>query len=264
MASQFDEAAGELNILKGPDNPKPEEDSSDSGEESDTENEDTSDEEENNTVVASSIKHFASDAEAHSKSLEIVGDGFGEGLSSISGMDNSRQKSEDRQSSVTGNDNVNNVDSDGLAGEDSNVKTDNKEVTSDSAELIQSTNDKDLKENASGEISDDESESNDELDEIGELNRGLRPFRNEESLTHVNKHIQKGRQRSSDSMMSTCTSTSSIDPSVIREKVKRQQKRKDEKLKARRIRKSGEASIVTKSRRDKQLDIKQSLGPDWY
>ena len=104
-----------------------------------------------------------------------------------------------------------------------------------------------------------EDENIDELVNISESNREFRPFRNEESLTHVNTHLQ--RTRNSDSV-SRASTQSTIDPRVIREKVKKQQKKKQEVLKARRIRKSGEAALQTKLRRDTSQDIKHSY--DWF
>ena len=109
-------------------------------------------------------------------------------------------------------------------------------------------------------LKDDDHFENDDIDElvnISESNKEFRPFRNEESLTHVNTHLQ----RDSDST-SQASTQSTMDPRVIREKVKRQQKKKQEVLKARRIRKSGEAALQTKLRRDTNQDIKQSY--DWF
>ena len=103
-------------------------------------------------------------------------------------------------------------------------------------------------------------ETVDELVNMSESNREFRPFRNKESLTHVNTHLQ--RTWDSDSVSRTSTQ-SSMDPRVIRERVKKQQKKKQEVLKARRIRKSGESALQTKLRRDTNQDIKQSCD-DWF
>lgn len=107
-----------------------------------------------------------------------------------------------------------------------------------------------------------ESESEDELEDLGVSNREYKPFRNEESMDHVNTHLNtQSRQRNSDSMYSA---TSSIMPSdLVKEKVKRQMKSTKQKQQARRIRKSGEASLVTRKKRDTQNDIQQSMGAVW-
>ena len=111
-----------------------------------------------------------------------------------------------------------------------------------------------------------ESDSEDELPELVDLstqNKEYRPFRSEESKTHVNSHLENVRQRSSDSFSSS-TTQSSIDPNVIKMKLKRQQKKTQQKQLARRLRKSGEAAIITKSRREHSDNIKQSLSDVWY
>ena len=111
-----------------------------------------------------------------------------------------------------------------------------------------------------------ESDSEDELPELVDLstqNKEYRPFRSEESKTHVNSHLENVRQRSSDSFSSS-TTQSSIDPHVIKMKLKRQQKKTQQKQLARRLRKSGEAAIITKSRREHSDNIKQSLSDVWY
>ncbi|XP_060569241.1 serine/threonine-protein kinase RIO2-like [Ruditapes philippinarum] len=102
-----------------------------------------------------------------------------------------------------------------------------------------------------------------EMYNISAQNKEYRPFRNEESRAHINSHMHIGRSRNSDSMCSTST-VSSIAPEVIRAKVKKQQKKQQQILKARRIRKSGEASLQTRQRRDTQLDIKQSTSDVWF
>ena len=106
---------------------------------------------------------------------------------------------------------------------------------------------------------DSEDDVEEELVNISESNREFRPFRNEESYAHENTHLQRNRNSDSVSMAST---QSTIDPRVIREKVKRQQRKKQDILKARRIRKSGESALQTKLRRDTRQDIKQSN--DWF
>lgn len=106
----------------------------------------------------------------------------------------------------------------------------------------------------------EQSDSEEELEDLSQSNREYKPFRNEESMEHVNTHLNT-RQRNSDSM---CSSKSSVmSHELVREKVKRQMKSSKQKQQARRIRKSGEASLVTRQKRDTQNDIKQSMGAVW-
>jgi RIO kinase 2 len=107
-----------------------------------------------------------------------------------------------------------------------------------------------------------ESESEDELEDLSISNREYKPFRNEESMDHVNTHLNtQSRQRNSDSMYSATSSI--MPPDLIKEKVKRQMKSTKQKQEARRIRKSGEASLATRKKRDTQNDIEQSMGAVW-
>ena len=277
LASKFDEAAGELNILGGPDNPRvKEEEESESGEESDDEGESSEDIVEN--IVESDcgpVNLDCGDVE-HKDLVSGIETSMDIKTNTCTEYDRIDVDSDKTvhvgEVKTTSNDSIDadliNIDK-GIIDKVSHVgdsKMFGFELDCDNVgKHISGTNEGLKEDGAELKNTDDEIGSEeDELADISEVNRGFRPFRNEESLTHVNKHIQKSRPRNSDSTSSTCTSTSSIDPKVIREKLKRQQKRMDEKLKARRIRKSGEAAITTKNRRDKQLDIRQSLGPDWY
>jgi hypothetical protein len=106
--------------------------------------------------------------------------------------------------------------------------------------------------------------SEDDADEYLDVmaNVEFRPFQDERSRQHVNCHLTDGRavrQRSSDSFTSTA---STIDPRVVRHKVKSQMKQKQARRNARRIRKSGEAALVTKKRRDNMDAIKHNTGWD--
>lgn len=114
-----------------------------------------------------------------------------------------------------------------------------------------------------------EDELDDEVDLDEDLscrNKQFRPFRNEHSLEHVNSHIENSRgtrPRSSDSVSST-VSTCSVNPELVKARVRRQMKQTQKQQEARRIRKRGEAGVVTKLRRDNRDNIKASLSPDWY
>lgn len=208
MAQSFDEAAEELNILKGPE-----------------------------------------DAESS------------EGIDARD-MPGSEDENEDTDSVESGDDDR--TDSD-LQLEDSSKCT----GTSESCNSNKLQNDENFQIIAddikSSDISKDlnnESESEDELEDLSVSNREYKPFRNEESMDHVNTHLNtQSRQRSSDSMYSATSSV--MPPDLVKEKVKRQMKSTKQKQEARRIRKSGEASLVTRKKRDTQNDIQQSMGAVW-
>ena len=91
-------------------------------------------------------------------------------------------------------------------------------------------------------------------------NRAFQAFRDVQATQKVNSHVTR-RQRASDSTTSTVTS---MDARLIKDKVKRHMKSKQQQLYARRIRKSGEAALVTKQRREHYDDIKQSTDAVWY
>ncbi len=107
----------------------------------------------------------------------------------------------------------------------------------------------------------------DEIEEdLSQANRDMRPFRDQASRDHINAHLMKelrGRARNTDSTCSSA-STATIDPQLVKQKVKRQMKQKQAKQFAHRIRKSGEASIATQRRREYTDDIKQSVSAEWY
>ena len=109
----------------------------------------------------------------------------------------------------------------------------------------------------------DDSDNCPELEDLSLQNKEYRPFRDEASQLHINEHLLKGetsRSRHSDSV----SSASSMDPALIKRKVKSQAKKREARQFARRVRKSGEAAVVTKARRDNWDNIKQSTGPDWF
>ena len=104
-----------------------------------------------------------------------------------------------------------------------------------------------------------DSEESDEETEVNR-NKDFRPFRNTEAMEHVDSHNTKHER----SRSSTSTSSSQIHPDLIKQKVKRQVKKQQEKQFARRVRKRGEAAVVTKQRREHQDNIKQSTSAEWY
>ena len=112
-------------------------------------------------------------------------------------------------------------------------------------------------ENQDTELTDDS-----DVEDIGAMNRNYQPFRDEKAMKHENEHFGQGaRPRNSDSVCST--TSSNMDPKLVKLKVKRQLKKEQAKKHARRIRKAGEASLVTKSRRETTDDIKDSKDWGW-
>ncbi|OWF54038.1 serine/threonine-protein kinase RIO2-like [Mizuhopecten yessoensis] len=221
MASTFDEAAEELNILKGPE-------SSEEGEERDDEDgkEEIEDEDEED----------ASDEEE--------------------GSDQELETEPSQDKKTTSSDNV----TDQLAGACANCE---EERLTDSDNVIETkaepTLDSDTKDRLSDKgLSDEENEL---IGDLSGANRAYKPFRNEESMEHTNSHLTNARQHSSLSMSSN---TSCMDPQMVKEKMKRQLKQQHHKLHARRIRKKGEASIATQSKRNTKHDIKDSLSAQWF
>ena len=110
----------------------------------------------------------------------------------------------------------------------------------------------------------EDSDNEDVVEDLSSVNREFKPFRNEESLTHKNLHLHEQSARYRTESTSTTASSSTIDPNVVREKVRRQMKKKADIQMARRIRKSGESSLMTRKKRETQNDIKQSMSADWF
>jgi len=238
LAAKFDEAAEELNILGGPDDPRVEdEDSDDSG--------DVSDEEDGEENEEDDVNEESEDANVANKSDTAGVDESGKGVGDQTDKSVNVKETAEQDKEI-----VEKIEK---------LDVDMDKASNDKCEAVDNIEDEKIdNEKANG---DTDSESDDE-DLCGQ-NRSLRPFRNEESLQHVNTHLIKSRARGSESICSMST-TSSIAPEVIRAKVKKQQKQQSDRLKARRIRKSGEASMQTKQRRDTQMDITQSTSAFWF
>lgn len=120
----------------------------------------------------------------------------------------------------------------------------------------------DLKPDSSPQIDDSGDSDTDNLLESLD-NQSHHPFRDQPD--QINAHIMRNlvRGRNADSICSASTTTS-VAPEVIKERVKKQF-RSDEKIRqARRIRKHGEAAIQTRKRRENAYDVKTSLDAGWY
>ncbi|CAL1544896.1 unnamed protein product [Lymnaea stagnalis] len=101
----------------------------------------------------------------------------------------------------------------------------------------------------------------DKLEDLKKANHEFRPFRNEDSQNHINEHQKKNDSASRATLSIAC---SSIPPEIARSRIRSQAKRKQQAQQARRVRKSGEASLFTKLRRDNQDDIKESMDAVWF
>lgn len=126
-------------------------------------------------------------------------------------------------------------------------------------EITQEENNEEEKEEAEEETGEDL------LADLSNTNRAVRPFRDQKSLEHVNEHHlfeSEASERGSKSVPSTACS--SIAPEQARSRLRNQAKKKQQLLQARRVRKSGEASVVTKLRRENSDEVKQSLDAVWY
>ncbi|KAF4074309.1 hypothetical protein AMELA_G00238090 [Ameiurus melas] len=101
-------------------------------------------------------------------------------------------------------------------------------------------------------------ENEDECPDLVDLsvyNKEFKPFRDQDSLLHVNEHRQR---TTSETSIGSVTSQSTIPPSVIRQKVKKQLTKEQKAAQRRRLQK-GEANLVTKERRENLSNIKSSL-----
>lgn len=100
-----------------------------------------------------------------------------------------------------------------------------------------------------------------DLVKLSELNKEFRPYRDEESLQHLNEHLASSRRHRTDSECSGTSflsSHSTIAPDVIRMKVKRQLT-KQQKAAARRRLQKGEANVYTTIRRENMDTIRSSV-----
>ncbi|KAG9487981.1 hypothetical protein GDO78_007662 [Eleutherodactylus coqui] len=104
------------------------------------------------------------------------------------------------------------------------------------------------------ELEDYEDECADLLALCG-VNKEYRPFRDEDSLEHINRH----RTRTTSTMsMSTVGSCSTIPPELVKQKVKRQLTKQQKSALRRRLQR-GEANVCTQQRRENMFDIKCSV-----
>ncbi|XP_038621829.1 serine/threonine-protein kinase RIO2 [Tachyglossus aculeatus] len=94
-----------------------------------------------------------------------------------------------------------------------------------------------------------------DLVDLSAFNKEFRPFRDENSLVHVNQHRTRTQSVTSMGSVGSC---STIPPELVKQKVKRQLTKQQKATTRRRLQK-GEANIFTKQRRENLHNIKSSL-----
>uniref|UniRef100_A0A8C5M6C5 Serine/threonine-protein kinase RIO2 n=1 Tax=Leptobrachium leishanense TaxID=445787 RepID=A0A8C5M6C5_9ANUR len=138
------------------------------------------------------------------------------------------------------------------------METTENSVTGDAASRRTDRNRDHDDHQAEEEVVDEDSEYQDEcpdLVDLSDANKDYRPFRDEDSLCHMNKHRTRTTSMNSTTTMGSC---STIPPELIKQKVK-QQLTKQQKVSIRRRLQKGEANICTKQRRENMFDIKCSV-----
>ncbi|XP_069608237.1 serine/threonine-protein kinase RIO2 [Ranitomeya imitator] len=116
------------------------------------------------------------------------------------------------------------------------------------------SSDEDAEGQESEELEDYEDKCPDLVDLSGE-NKEYRPFRDEDSLQHLNQHRTRTTSVTS---MGTVGSCSTIPPELVKQKVKRQLTKQQKSVIRRRLQK-GEANVCTKQRRENMFNIKCSV-----
>ncbi|XP_015220738.2 serine/threonine-protein kinase RIO2 [Lepisosteus oculatus] len=104
----------------------------------------------------------------------------------------------------------------------------------------------------------EEDENEDECPDLVDLsaaNKEYRPFRNEESMLHINEHRRRTTSMTSVGSLASC---STIPSELVKQKVKQQLSKQQKAAQRRRLQK-GEASVYTKERRENVQNIKWSL-----
>ncbi|XP_030226667.1 serine/threonine-protein kinase RIO2 [Gadus morhua] len=99
-----------------------------------------------------------------------------------------------------------------------------------------------------------------ELLGLSAANREFKPFRDADSLLHLNEHR---RRTDSEGTVGSVGSCSTIPPEVVRQKVRRQLGKQQKSAQRRRLQR-GESSLQTKARRETDSVIKSSLECDSF
>ncbi|XP_034630163.1 serine/threonine-protein kinase RIO2 [Trachemys scripta elegans] len=94
-----------------------------------------------------------------------------------------------------------------------------------------------------------------DLVDLSTLNREFKPFRDEESMIHINEHRTRTLSTTSAGSFGSC---STIPQELVKQKIKRQLTKQQKAALRRRLQK-GEANVYTKQRRENMFNIKSSL-----
>ncbi|XP_068782762.1 serine/threonine-protein kinase RIO2-like [Struthio camelus] len=127
--------------------------------------------------------------------------------------------------------------------------SEDKRITENAAEVEHQT--------GQGEGPDDKDNEDEcpDLVDLSTLNKQFRPYRNEESMAHINEHRTRTKSITSVSSVGSC---STIPPEVVKRKIKRQLTKQQKAALRRRLQK-GEANVYTQQRRENMQNIKSSL-----
>ncbi|CAM5114352.1 unnamed protein product [Eretmochelys imbricata] len=94
-----------------------------------------------------------------------------------------------------------------------------------------------------------------DLVDLSTLNREFRPFRDEESMVHINEHRMRTLSTTSTGSFGSC---STIPQELVKQKIKRQLTKQQKAALRQRLQK-GEANVYTKQRRENMFNIKSTL-----
>ncbi|XP_037536390.1 serine/threonine-protein kinase RIO2 [Nematolebias whitei] len=138
------------------------------------------------------------------------------------------------------------------------IQDQEEERSKETKEVTRMASSAEADEETGKEFEEELKEEDDECPELTDLsasNKELKPFRDLDSLQHTAEHR---RRTDSEATMNSIGSCSTISPEVVRQKVRRQLTKQQKSAQRRRLQK-GEASLVTKSRRENQSTIKSSM-----
>lgn len=119
------------------------------------------------------------------------------------------------------------------------------------------------KQEQSGKEKENHSDDDDDLEDIGASNKQYRPHRSEASMSKANAHSLNARSRNSDSISSYTSTSSTMNPALVRSKVRGNLQKKQKAAVRHRLARKGEASQTTAKRRENRDTVNQSLGSIW-
>ncbi|XP_040198578.1 serine/threonine-protein kinase RIO2 [Rana temporaria] len=150
----------------------------------------------------------------------------------------------------------------GQTGDDKHKSITENPVTADDDEnrLKKGISDDDDVESQDGDEEDEHGDECPDLVVLSGANKEYRPFRDEDSLQHINAHRTRTTSLTS---VGTTGSCSTIPPELVKQKVKKQLT-KQQKASIRRRLQKGEANVCTKQRRENMFNIKSSVDSDSF